>query len=194
MKITKILYFAVISAGLLLSSCSMNKEANNTSYPQFGQLTAEQQLINKSAPKQATASVDVSQNQEVIQNDLIGASTNSKYVKVPGAQKHIKSFTQSNIIKEAGKTLSQVITVPKAIGTINSLIKKPAFTASTKSNPFAGMNYMVMWIVCLVASILLYAIGGLLGPVGLLFDILGLIAGIFFLVFLILWILELAKG
>lgn len=115
MKITKILYLTVISAGLLLSSCSMNREANNTSYLQSGKLQAEQQLSIKSAPGQQMAAIDALRNPKAIQNDVAVMPECAGDVQAPIVKKHSKSFVTNNFIKRAGKTVNQIVMLPKAV-------------------------------------------------------------------------------
>ena len=152
MKITKILYVAAISAGLFLSSCSMNKDASNTSYLQSGKLTAEQQLVSNTAQKQPLAIIDASQNQKVVGNDIVATHDNSECIQVPTVKKYNRSFVKNNFIEKTGIRLAQTITLPKASEAIKRLVEKPSYISSANKNPFAGMNYLVMWIICLVVA------------------------------------------
>ena len=117
----------------------------------------------------------------------------SEHIQVPLVQKHSNPFAAKNLLKKTGIKLNQIVALPKAVESLSRLAKKPYFTASVNKNPFAGMNYLVMWIICLVLAVVFLALA-YFPIIGILFDILGVIAGVFFIVFFLLWILQIVQG
>jgi len=202
MKITKILYVVAISAGLFLSSCSMNKEVNNSAYLQSGKLQPKQQLVvRNSDTKQLAHMAAIPQaNQPLINTYASVADNNTSQVNLPVNQGHAKKFARENFIKRTAEKFAQTITIPKAAAVIANLTTKPTNTASFKRiGHTTDMSYLWLWIICLVASILFYVLAAaftLSYALGLaaIFYIFGVLASIAALVFFILWIVQLAKG
>ena len=198
----KIFYFAAISAGLLLSSCSMNKDANNSAYLQSGKLQAKQQLaIQNPNPQHLASAVPIPKvNQPVANGNAITPDYTLAKVNVPVVQKQSKTFARNNFFKRTGQKLAKTISIPKTAGTIARLMEKHSPAASfNRIGHTTDMNYLWLWIIAIVAAILFYilAAAALLSlnfGLATVFYVLGFLASIAALVFFILWIVQLARG
>ncbi len=202
MKITKIFSLVAISASLILSSCSMNRETADSSYSQTNKLQSMQQLTNqKYHPKElAISTPNTSVSQSGTTDDAFAVKGNLSNVQVPLNNNHGKTASRNNIVKTAGNTLVKTLTVKNAATAMNRLMEKHNPTASVnKIGHTSEMSYLWMWIIFLLASILFYILAGVFTlslSLGLaaVFYILGVLASIAALVFFILWLVQLIKG
>jgi hypothetical protein len=202
MKITKIFYFAAISASLFLSSCSMNKETADSSYLQTSKLQPMQQLSNlKYNPKELAISAPTnSAPQSGTADDAFPIKGNLSNIQVPVRNNHTKTSTSKNLIKIASNSLVKTIAINKAAASMARLMEKHNPAASiNRAGHATDMNYLWMWIIFLLASIVFYILAGVFTlsfslALAAVFYILGVLASIAALVFFILWIVQLIKG
>ena len=189
----KTLYLSLASISLIFGSCSMNKDGMNTACLQSGKLQAHQQLTVQPANQEKLATI----NAQVDQNsafDLLGSPAK---ILPQGLHRHISPLADNNIARKGGKKIVEMANLPKTISSINRLMTMPTHKASVKNLPFEGANYLVLWIIFLVAAALFFFLATLAGAtalLGILFNILGLLALLAFLLFIILWIIKLYQA
>lgn len=196
----KIFYFAAISAGLLLSSCSMNKDAGNTAYLHSNKLQAQQQLTGPQSRTHNDAVLDNRVTQpafaSVEQNQTPSDNAGVLTQKV---QKHARHNAAGSILAKTGKTIT-AFAVPMVEHSIKSMARQQTHIAAYKHATHTEEgSYLLLWILSLVAAIVFFIIAAaalLSFNIGLaaVFSILGYLAGIAALVFFILWIVQLARG
>jgi len=188
---------AVVTAGLILSSCSMSRDASNTANLNSQKLQAKQELANQTTDKNNIASVDITAQKTA--DAIVTNSTESKNTATihPIAIQQKRSLAHNSFIKNAGHGLAQTITLPKIANHVNNLLKVQSNVASVnhKAHP-TDANYLILWIVCLIASILFYVLAAvftysLAFGLALIFSLLGVLASIAALVFFIMWLIQL---
>ncbi len=196
MKSKKLLYLAMASCSLFFASCSMNKNSMSSSNSDANKMQYAQQLeAQKVAPTKSIDNLHVSSEINVPESQSDLSITGLKTVSTPILQKHKKLNTAIKLAKVYFH--SPVLIATKAVNEMAKIRNASTHASAHKDLPFADSNLLVMWIVFLLASILLYIIAGLFAAAslpGILFTILGLIAGLIFLYFLILWIISLYQA
>jgi len=195
MKSKKLAILALASCSLFLASCSMNKDHISSSREEANKMFAQQALVNQANMPQKLAETAMPQQPKLIPNASASETIMPKGGRVSVHQNPISTFAHNKSVKKAVRSISQVVASNKITNTIGQIVRKPTAVAAAKGNPFEGMNYLKMWIVFLLASIILYVLAALFAAASLpavLFTVLGAIAGIIFIIFFILWILQLA--
>ncbi len=198
MKSKKLLYLALVSCSLFIASCSMNKNSISSSNSGVNKMLYAQQLEG-----QKVAILPFSDNTKSSpKNSLQGQQDNlpgtpSAHVQIPVFQQQKNSNPAIASIRKQFNKPILVAAASHVVNKIEKLRNAGSRTAAHKDLPFADSNLLVMWIVFLLISILLYVIAALFAAAslpGILFTILGFIAGLIFLYFLILWIIQLYKA
>ena len=193
----KTLYLSLASISLIFGSCSMNKDGMNTSCLQSGKLQAHQQLTNQPTNLEKPATINAQVGQNVAQPQSFDLLGNPAKILPQGLHRHISPLGGNNIARKAGKKIVEMTNLPKTISVMSRVMTMPSHKASVKNLPFEGANYLVLWIVFLVAAALFFFLGTIAGAtalLGILFNILGLLALLAFLLFFILWIIELYQA
>jgi hypothetical protein len=192
---SKILDFAIISTGLLLSSCSvMNRGANTPSLRQIKLETGQQLNVYSKASEKPIDCTEADtycprgySTQNIKPYKVAEQTDNHEYKRNSD-----KDFSKENGLKKRFEL--------KLNHGVRQLLKAPAYTASLKSIEEAEpATFLVLWIVFLLAAILfgylaiVSAVGAAL-LTAVLFYVLAILASFLAIIFFIVWIIQLAKG
>jgi hypothetical protein len=193
----KLLYLAVVSTGLFLSSCSMSKDA---AYLHSQKLQAKQELV-KQTQKQDLASVSTP-GQTTVNTPAQNTVAETTPV-VTGAKKHsfhkdLKTFADAKgkFVKKAGTAFTQAVILPKVTNHVSNLLKQQSNTAHANwMQHKSDANWLTLWILCLVGAFVFYIIGAILTAAYVAAVLAGTAtaagagaATIFFVIAYILWI------
>jgi len=191
----KLLYFTLATFSIVFASCSMNKNNVNAGYLQSGKLFTSQQLTIQPT-NEKIAPINIPVNKEIGQANSCEIQDNTVKFQKQGLKMGIKPLIGSNLVRKAGKSLTAIAQLPKAIAAVSQITKMPTHIASSKDLPFEGANYLVLWIVFLVAAALFFFLVNVVGEVtllGVIFNILAILALLGFILFFIFWIAQLYK-
>ena len=190
------LYLSLACISLVFGSCSMNKEGMNTISLQSGRLQTLGQLTNRHINREINSPA----NEKANQPGSFDVIANHVAIQVPVFHSTVlkKHFAGKNMMRKAGKKIAEIAKLPKTMPSINRMITTPTHKTSMQNLPFQGSNYLALWIVFLLASVLFYALAiyafDSIMILSLVFNILGLLALLAFLLFIILWLIELYQA
>jgi len=195
----KNLYRAVIFIGLVLSSCNISRDA---AYLNSQKLQAKQELVNQNNKQQPVLSQEQNQlavtapSQRKVSDTLSMASETRKATVVkPSLHKSMQSVAKRKFVNKTGLALTQMLTLPKISNNVNNLLKNQIYTAKIGQAHLSDDDYKRLWIMLLAISLICFILAFIfyllfLSLIEEIFDLLGILAAIPALLFLILWLID----
>jgi len=163
----KLLYFAVVSAGLILTSCSMSRDA---AYLHSQKLQAKQELVKQTNKQElATVNEQVQTNVTALPQTTVAETTpTATEPKQSNAPKHslrqsMHALGQTKLVKKSALAFKQTVNDFKNTDKYANLLKQKSNTAhaSFLAHP-SEMNYLLLWILCLAAGLVCSIIAGII--------------------------------
>ena len=193
----KLLYFALATLSLVFASCSVNKNSVHAGYLRSDKLETGQQLTIQPSNHEKLTTIDIPVWGVISQTNFSDIQVNApKYEDQGFKNSAVKPIHASNLVKKAGKKLVAITKLPEAIASVNQIMKMPTHLTSSKRSQLSDTVSLILWIISLLAAVLFFFLVNVFGEVttlGVLFNILAVLALIAFIVFFLMWITHLYK-